>query len=118
MALAPFYLRGRYVEPWPDYEEEMAKQIMREFELERTQEYQQRVDFMRAYFGNQMYAFKIPTPQTILDYAKIGCKTVDKEGNATCKIWIHCPEDTKISGKEFTYIVDDVVLPALYCKPI
>ena len=117
MALAPLYLRGRYVEPLPEYEQAVARVLMAEYLKEQSDRNRELgihrcVDIVRGRVHGALHAFRLPTMETILAMTDIGCKTALPDGNTLCKVWTFCPEEVEHPHHSCTIVVDNVILPA------
>jgi|GEM_PF-3293847 len=125
MAIAPLYLRGNYLEPLPEYRPDVERLLMAGYLItqkeEREHEEAERgvritSDFLRERMKGTLCAFKVPTAQTILGMADIGCKDAYPNGNLLLKVWLHCPEDMEQPQKTHTVVIDDLLLPARFMR--
>ncbi|MFA5272866.1 MAG: hypothetical protein WC353_01765 [Candidatus Peribacter sp.] len=125
MALAPLYLRGNYLEPFPEYRPDVERQLMAGYLITQREQLEQEEtergvritsDFLRERVKGVLCAFKAPTAQTILGMADIGCKDAFPNGSLLLKVWLHCPEDVEQPQKTHTVVIDDLLLPARYVR--
>lgn len=112
------YKIGRYLDPHPEHRGAVARKLMAEYALDRTEEHPNYgyaptmdVDFIRVQIGGLLHAFKSPACETVLERSDIGCVGVTEDGEALCKVWIFCPEDVQFPDRTHTIVLTGVALP-------